>query len=91
MDVVALHTNFDSLTSSCFDPISSILYFYVIIHLSTSQVYSKFVTIIFLQRIKGNLFCRQRLLDAYDNDIWDAGRKIVSAIWDAIGWTWHGK
>jgi len=33
---------------------------------------------------------RQRLLDAYDNDIWDAGRKIVSAIWDAIGWTWHG-
>ena len=36
-------------------------------------------------------YCRQRLLDAYDNDIWDAGRKIVSAIWDAIGWTWHGK
>jgi hypothetical protein len=33
---------------------------------------------------------RRRLLDAYDKDIWDAGRKVVSAIWDALGWIWHG-
>lgn len=33
---------------------------------------------------------RYRLLDAYDKDIWDAGRKVVSAIWDALGWIWHG-
>ncbi len=29
-------------------------------------------------------------MDAYDKDIWDAGRKVVSAIWDALGWFWHG-
>nr|CAG4637032.1 EOG090X06SH [Ceriodaphnia reticulata]SVE72955.1 EOG090X06SH [Ceriodaphnia reticulata] len=29
-------------------------------------------------------------MDAYDKDIWDAGRKVVSAIWDALGWIWHG-
>jgi hypothetical protein len=34
---------------------------------------------------------RRRLLDAYDKDIWDAGRKVVSAMWDALGWIWHGK
>ena len=30
-------------------------------------------------------------MDAYDKDIWEAGRKFVSAIWDALGWYWHGK
>ncbi len=25
-------------------------------------------------------------MDAYDKDIWDAGRKVVSAIWDALGY-----
>ena len=29
-------------------------------------------------------------MDAYDKDIWDAGRKTVSAMWDALGWFWHG-
>ena len=29
-------------------------------------------------------------MDAYDKDIWDAGRKVVSAIWDTFGWIWHG-
>ena len=29
-------------------------------------------------------------MDAYDKDIWEAGRKVVSAIWDALGWLWHG-
>lgn len=33
---------------------------------------------------------RHRLRDAYDKDIWEAGRKVVAAIWDALGWFWHG-
>jgi len=33
---------------------------------------------------------RRRLLDALDNDIWDAGRKMVSAMWDSLGYIWHG-
>lgn len=33
---------------------------------------------------------RQRLRDAYDRDIWEAGRKVVSAIWEAHGCIWHG-
>lgn len=36
------------------------------------------------------IFIRHRLRDAYDKDIWEAGRKAVSAIWDALGWIWHG-
>ena len=30
------------------------------------------------------------MLDAYDRDIWEAGRKVVSAIWEAHGCFWHG-
>lgn len=37
------------------------------------------------------MLIRRRLIDAYDKDIWDAGRKVVSAIWDALGWIWHGE
>lgn len=29
-------------------------------------------------------------MDAYDKDIWEAGRKVVCAIWEALGWFWHG-
>jgi len=41
--------------------------------------------VLYIYRLHG-----QRILDAYDNDKWDAGRKAVSAIWDAVGWIWHG-
>ncbi|KAL1115219.1 hypothetical protein AAG570_007250 [Ranatra chinensis] len=33
---------------------------------------------------------RQRILDAYETDIWDGARKTVAALWDAHGWIWHG-
>lgn len=30
------------------------------------------------------------MLDAFDRDIWEAGRKIVCAIWEAHGRLWDG-
>ncbi|ODN05145.1 Transmembrane protein [Orchesella cincta] len=33
---------------------------------------------------------RHRLLDAYERDFWEGGRKSLAALWDAQGWLWHG-
>lgn len=34
--------------------------------------------------------CRERLINAYENNFWDGALKTVAALWDAHGWIWHG-
>jgi len=35
-------------------------------------------------------YCRERLINAYENNFWDGAIKTVAALWDAHGWIWHG-
>ena len=69
---------------------STLHHFFSSIHLQIAQVNS-FMSKSELAYTFLHFFYRRRLMDAYDKDIWDAGRKVVSAIWDALGWIWHGE
>lgn len=85
---MAFHTDHDSCSSASLNFDIAIHNILTLVHLQAAQVTSY---VIFDKHDLETLYFRRRLKDAYEKDIWEAGRKMVSAIWDSLGWFWHGR